>query len=96
MMSLDSSHGPTMENPPPPLLPPAEKVRGTEASAPARSGKAPSSAMCERCGGPAVKLSWDFIFLPPLLLPLPLPAMEGWWWASAPLPPPPFEPGKPA
>ncbi|EEE57325.1 hypothetical protein OsJ_07427 [Oryza sativa Japonica Group] len=53
MMSLDSSHGPTMENPPPPLLPPAEKVRGTEASAPARSGKAPSSAMCERCGGPA-------------------------------------------
>jgi hypothetical protein len=78
MTSLDSSHGPTMENPPekeraapPPLLAPPR-------SAPTRpAGKAPSSEICERwppaappsCCGGRVKLSWDgFIFLPPLPL----------------------------
>ena len=82
MMSLDSSHGPTMENPPekeraaPPLLSPAR-------SPPTRlAGKAPSSEICERCPpaaapaccGGRVKLSRDgFILLPP---PLPL-AVDG-------------------
>ena len=84
MMSLDSSHGPTMENPPekeraappqPLLLSPARSPPPTRPA-----GKAPSSEICERwpppCCGGRVKLSWDgFILLPP---PLPLPlAVDG-------------------
>jgi hypothetical protein len=85
MISLDSSHGPTMENPPEkdrdaaPLLSPELR------SPPIRpGGKAPpSSEICERwpdaepcCCCARVKFSWDdggFIFLFTLLL-----AVEGW------------------
>lgn len=79
MISLDSSHGPTMEKPP--LLPLAEKERDTGCSPPecaaprttsAPGNKEAPSEIRERwaavCGPPAVKLSWDFIFVLLLVL----------------------------
>jgi hypothetical protein len=84
MISLDSSHGPTMENPPEKDRDAATLLSAPELRSPPMrpGGKAPpSSEICERwppdaepCCGARVKFSWDggFIFMLTLL------AVEGW------------------